>query len=149
MNCHDYLKEINKVQKTNKYSAKKKLCNHEHLHDSVKEANRCDELHLILKSGQITDLEIQKRFLIIPALYETKVLNEVYKKGALKGQRKTQKVCVERAVEYIADFVYFDKALEKVVIEDSKGMRTKDYVLKRKLMKQQYCQNDKTIFIET
>jgi Protein of unknown function (DUF1064) len=39
----------------------------------------------------------------------------------------------ERAVEYRADFVYRDKVGE-LVVEDAKGVRTKDYVIRRKLM---------------
>lgn len=38
----------------------------------------------------------------------------------------------ERAAHYIADFVYQENG--KVIVEDSKGYRTPDYVLKRKLM---------------
>lgn len=133
----------------NKYSAKKTECRQGHIHDSMKEANRCDELHLLLRAGEITDLEIQKNYLIIPALYETVTLNEVYKTGKRKGQRKTKKVCIEKPATYKADFVYFDKAINKTVIEDSKGVKTKDYILKRKLVKQLYCTNGKTTFIET
>ena len=40
--------------------------------------------------------------------------------------------CVERAAHYIADFVYMEDG--KKVVEDTKGFRTKDYILKRKLM---------------
>ncbi|GAB4464458.1 MAG: hypothetical protein OHK0044_01870 [Burkholderiaceae bacterium] len=39
---------------------------------------------------------------------------------------------VERAVKYIADFVYTKDG--KMVVEDTKGCRTRDYVIKRKLM---------------
>ena len=131
-----------------KYGAKKSQCSYGHLHDSKKEASRCDELHLLLQSGEISDLELQKSFLIIPALYETVELNETYKIGKQKGQKKTKRVCLEQPAYYKADFVYYDKALGKTVIEDSKGKRTKDYILKRKLMRQQHC-NEHTIFIET
>src|SRR6185369_16597098 len=40
----------------------------------------------------------------------------------------------ERAVSYIADFVYMDVATGKLVVEDAKGFATKDYIIKRKLM---------------
>ena len=40
---------------------------------------------------------------------------------------------VERAVHYIADFVYKDKDGE-LIVEDTKGFRTADYIIKRKLM---------------
>jgi len=41
--------------------------------------------------------------------------------------------CVERACDYVADFVYMNKDGQKVV-EDTKGYKTKDYIIKRKLM---------------
>lgn len=40
---------------------------------------------------------------------------------------------IEKPVYYIADFVYIDKH-GNTVVEDTKGVRTKDYVIKRKLM---------------
>lgn len=135
--------------KDNKYNAKKSYCSNGHLHDSLKEAKRCDELHLLLMTGAIADLELQKPYLIIPALYETIECNEVYKVGKLKGQKKTKRRCVEQSAYYKADFVYLDTQTGKTVIEDSKGKRTKDYILKRKLMKHQYCSDGKTVFIET
>lgn len=138
----------NLLKKGNKYNAVKTPCSHGHIHDSVKEAGRCDELHLLLSLGKITDLEFQKPYLIIPALYKEVALDEVYVSGKKKGQKKTKRECLERAVYYKADFVYYDKELDKTVIEDSKGKRTKDYILKRKLMRHQHC-NENTIFIET
>ena len=41
---------------------------------------------------------------------------------------------MERAVSYVADFVYVDCATGETVVEDAKGVRTKEYVIKRKLM---------------
>ena len=38
----------------------------------------------------------------------------------------------ERAAHYIADFVYESDGL--TIVEDTKGYRTQDYILKRKLM---------------
>lgn len=133
----------------NKYGAKKTPCACGHLHDSKKEAERCNELQLLLKAGKITDLELQKDYLLIPALYREIDLNEKYKSGKNKGQPKTKRVCEELKVVYRADFVYIDKETGKTVIEDCKGMRTKEYILKRKLMKQLYCQDGGTVFIET
>lgn len=40
-------------------------------------------------------------------------------------------------MKYVADFVYKDENGEEVV-EDVKGMRTKEYIIKRKLMLWQY-----------
>ena len=41
---------------------------------------------------------------------------------------------MERPCTYVADFVY--KEGGKTVVEDTKGFRTKDYIIKRKLMLQ-------------
>lgn len=75
---------------------------------SKKEAARYKELALLLKFGEITNLELQKVYTLIPK-----------QEG-------------ERAVKYIADFVYNDGF--KTIVEDVKGMCTRDYVIKRKLM---------------
>lgn len=82
--------------------------------DSKKEARRYQELKLFEKAGVISDLQTQVKFVLIPA------------------QRINGKV-VERECSYVADFVYLDEAGKKVV-EDTKGVKTKDYIIKRKLM---------------
>lgn len=94
------------------------------LFDSRKEARRYQELRLLEKAGAIRNLERQVKFVLIPAQYE------------VKGYTKTGKPiprCFERECAYVADFVYQD---EKGVfhVEDTKGFRTKDYIIKRKLM---------------
>lgn len=81
--------------------------------DSVKEYKRFCELSQLEKAGAITDLQRQVKFRLIDS------------------QRQDGKV-VERPCNYIADFVYM-KDGEKVV-EDTKGVRTADYIIKRKLM---------------
>ena len=83
--------------------------------DAKKEANRYAELKLLERSGAIHNLQRQVRYELIPA------------------QKKDGKT-IERACHYIADFVYEDSG--KTVVEDVKGYRTKEYVLKRKLMLQ-------------
>ncbi len=40
---------------------------------------------------------------------------------------------IERAVNYIADFVYIGKD-GSIICEDTKGYKTKEYIIKRKLM---------------
>lgn len=52
----------------------------------------------------------------------------------LKTKVKMVQRCAQRAVHYIADFVYKDKEGNEVV-EDTKGMRTKEYLLKKKMMR--------------
>jgi hypothetical protein len=56
---------------------------------------------------------------------------EVYTKGKNKGCFKPGKL-LEKECAYIADFVYKEDG--RIVVEDTKGFRTKDYIIKRKLM---------------
>lgn len=81
--------------------------------DSKKEYLRFCELSLLEKAGMVTDLKRQVRFELIPS------------------QRIDGKV-VERPVHYVADFVYQENG--QTVVEDTKGFKTKDYILKRKMM---------------
>lgn len=96
--------------------------------DSRKEYKRYCELALLEKVGQITNLRMQETFELLPARYEN---YERYSKKT--GKRLTDgRRCVERAVCYKADFVYEENG--KTVVEDTKGFKTKDYILKRKMM---------------
>jgi len=64
---------------------------------------------------------------LIPAQYET------YVRYGKKGQRlKDGQRCIEKAVVYVADFTYQKDG--QMIVEDTKGMKTKDYIIKRKLM---------------
>lgn len=74
--------------------------------DSKAEASRYGTLKLFSQAGLITDLQLQVPFLIV-----------------VNGQ----KIC-----KYIADFVYTEEGRQ--VVEDVKGVRTREYVIKRKLM---------------
>lgn len=95
--------------------------------DSKKEARRWLELDVMQRAGQIHDLRRQVEFELIPAQYES------YERYGKKGQRlKDGQRCIEKKCSYVADFVYVQD--EKVVVEDTKGFRTKDYAIKRKLM---------------
>lgn len=93
-------------------------------YDSQKEANRHGVLKLMERSGKIQNLERQVKFVLIPAQYEP---DTVGKRGAVKRGK-----LLERECSYIADFVYTENG--KQVVEDSKGFRTADYKIKRKLM---------------
>lgn len=75
---------------------------------SQREAKRAADLKLLEKAGHISELKEQVTFEVIP------------------------KCGKERAVKYIADFTYRQDG--QLVVEDSKGRRTKEYVIKRKLM---------------
>lgn len=82
--------------------------------DSVKEYRRFVELSLLERAGAIKDLKRQVKFELIPS-------------------QKVDGKVVERPCGYVADFVYEDEK-GRVVVEDTKGMKTKDYIIKRKLM---------------
>ena len=95
--------------------------------DSRKEANRWRELSLLAKAGDIVDLQRQVKFVLIPAQYET------YERYGKKGQRlQDGQRLVEKECAYIADFVYKEDG--ETIVEDTKGIKTKDYIIKRKLM---------------
>lgn len=97
-------------------------------YDSKKENRRSNFLKMLEKNGTISNLQEQVRFELVPSQYEkVKVL--------MKTKTKVKEKCVERAVNYIADFVYTDDK-GKQVVEDSKGFKTPDYIIKRKLMLQ-------------
>jgi len=100
------------------------------LFDSLKEGKRYRELLLLEKAGKISLLRRQVKFVLIPAQFGKST--QVWQRGKLKGQLKRGPL-LERECAYIADFVYID-ADGKKVVEDTKGMRTTDYIIKRKLM---------------
>lgn len=101
--------------------------------DSKREAHRYAELKLLRCAGQITDLQLQVRFELLPAQYE--ITDAVYTRGARKGQPKRGR-CIEKSLTYIADFVYTENG--RRIVEDAKGMRTKEYIIKRKLFRWRY-----------
>lgn len=95
--------------------------------DSKKEYRRFRELQLLEKAGKISDLQRQVKFLLIPAQYE-----HVPRFGKKGQPLKPGKRLVEREVSYYADFVYTENGRD--VVEDTKGVKTKEYIIKRKLM---------------
>ena len=94
--------------------------------DSQKEALRYKELDYLLSEGIITDLKRQVKYLLIPAQREPATVG---KRGGIKQGKLLEHEC-----SYIADFVYTVVESGETIVEDTKGMRTKDYVIKRKLM---------------
>lgn len=85
--------------------------------DSLAESNRLEQLKILQRVGAIKNLQYQVKYELIPKQ---------------QGEYRN-----ERAVTYIADYVYDvvmpDGSLRQVV-EDCKGHKTKDYIIKRKLM---------------
>lgn len=101
--------------------------------DSQKEARRYQELRLLDRCGKISNLRLQVKYVLIPTQRAPSF--EVYKRGPNKGRRKPGEV-LEKECAYIADFVYTKG--DETVVEDAKGVRTKEYIIKRKLMLERY-----------
>ena len=95
---------------------------------SKHEANRYCELKLLERAGEISNLRLQVDFELIPNQY---AIEKRYGKNG--KELKDKEVLLERKVVYRADFVYTDKDGSQVV-EDTKGFKTKEYLIKRKLM---------------
>jgi hypothetical protein len=97
--------------------------------DSKKEARRYDELMLRLQIGEIKDLRLQPQF----TLQESYITPEGYR---------------IRAMRYTADFSYYRATKPDItgkvywihVVEDvkSKATRTREYIMKRKLMHEKF-----------
>lgn len=68
------------------------------------------------QAGLISELREQVKFVLVPT------------------QRDADGKLQEKECSYYADFVYTDNATGQMVVEDTKGVRTKEYVIKRKLM---------------
>ena len=113
----------------NKYKNRKVTSRDGQVFDSSKEYARYNNLKMVQNAGHITDLKRQVKFVLIPAQYEE--TNEVYTKGARKGLTKQGKL-IEKECAYYADFTYKENG--NLVVEDVKGIKTKDYILKRKMM---------------
>lgn len=87
--------------------------------DSKAEANCYRELKLLEKAKQITHLELQPKFEIIPSYYHPVTKRKI------------------AASYYIADFrVRYADGREEVI--DVKGIKTAVYMLKKKLFEQKY-----------
>lgn len=99
----------------NKYRNKKTIVD-DYIFDSIQESRRYKELKLLLKAGQIQDLELQPHFL----------LQESFKKNGKKY----------RKIEYIADFKYIENG--KTIVEDVKGLQTDVFKIKHKLFEKKY-----------
>ena len=109
-----------------KYGARKITTDDGSVFDSIKEYRRWQTLKALETDGQIFNLKRQVKYVLIPAQREPDTVGP-------KGGIKKGKV-IERECAYIADFVYDRPDAEGQIVEDTKGMRTKDYTIKRKLM---------------
>jgi Protein of unknown function (DUF1064). len=93
--------------------------------DSAKEAQRYRELKLLERAGEISDLELQPRFL----------LQESFKKNG-KTYRK---------IDYVADFKYTENG--KIIVEDVKGLQTDVFKIKHKLFEKKYPELELKIIV--
>ena len=96
-----------------------------HKHASKREALRCNELTLLERQGEIKFLKQQPIITLQP-------------KFKLRGK-------AIRAITYIADFSYYEPDKRRLVIEDTKGFKTKDYKIKAKML--QYLMEDRNDFL--
>ena len=94
-----------------KYHAKKTVVDGIEF-DSAKEAKRYAKLRALEEAGKIQGLRLQVPFELVPS----------FECDGVKY----------RGMKYIADFVYYRDG--KQVVEDTKGWKTKEYRLKKKLM---------------
>ncbi len=89
-----------------------------HVFDSKREYKRYQHLSFLQRAGEISNLRLQVSYELIPP--------------QKRADGKMEKACT-----YKADFVYKNKD-GNTVVEDSKGHRTKDYIIKRKLLLYRY-----------
>lgn len=94
-------------KKPNKYLNKKSV-NNGITFDSKKELERWKTLQILVSKNLIHSLQRQVTFFLLP---------------------KNDKF---NSVRYIADFVYYKNGQK--IIEDVKGYKTKEYILKKKMM---------------
>ena len=110
-----------------KYNAKKVEYNGMTF-DSKRELKRYKELELLQEAGEITNLQRQVKYVLIPAQREPDIIG---KKGGVKKGKTIEKECI-----YVADFVYEEDG--DTVVEDVKGCKVGGaysvFTIKRKLM---------------
>lgn len=108
-----------------KYGAKKVTIDGQKF-DSRKEAERWQELKWMERAGMISNLKRQVHFQLTPAYREPDTFGP-------RGGRKKGKLIVDKS-EYVADFTYTDNETEKFIVEDVKGYKTPEYILKKKVL---------------
>lgn len=105
---------LREVEKRAKYG-NRKVVTEDGTFDSEKEYRRWRELKLMERAGEIHSLQRQVPYVLIPS------------------QRDENGRVIEREVRYVADFAYREKP-NRLVVEDTKGMKTREYIIKRKLL---------------
>ena len=121
MTLEEYRKLVHKQKKGNKLNAVKTTLDGIEF-ASKDEAKRYAELKMLQAAGEISDLQMQVKYVLIPS------------------QRDDKGKVIEKECSYIADFVYFDNWQNKTIVEDVKGYTNPasatyaKFVIKRKLM---------------
>jgi hypothetical protein len=113
------LKRPGSLPKRPKYGNRHVEINGQHF-DSQAEAARWIELTRLQQRGKISDLRRQVSFELVPSV-------------RLFGSKRATP-----ALRYVADFGYTLTASGKTVIEDTKGVLTRVYKIKRHIMKALY-----------
>lgn len=111
--------------------------------DSTREYRRYLALKEAQDKGLISDLEVHKKFTLIPPVVETIEVQ-------LKTKTKMVEKVVQKAITYTADFVYTKDGQE--VIEDvkiSEYMLPKEYLLKEKLFFYNFRKRIKRVYKPT
>ena len=88
--------------------------------DSAKEWRRNQELETLQRAGEISELNRQVPFVLMPSY-------------TIADETTRQGFRTVREIRYIADFTYRLKS-GKRIIEDVKGMQTEVFKIKRKLL---------------
>jgi len=101
------------AKRGNKFKAKRTPCRHGHVHASMKEASRCNDLHLLQRAGAISELEQQP-------VYRFTVDGRAVTVG-------------KRQLKFTPDFRYIENG--QIVAEDVKGIRTRDYIVRAALFR--------------
>lgn len=122
-----FLTDWMKNYRSTKYHNKKVMVDDESF-DSKKEYRRWIELKILEDAGVIRNLQRQVKYVLIPAQREPETISQ-------RGRKIPGKV-IEREVSYYADFVY--EMGGEIVVEDTKGIRTDAYIIKRKLLLERY-----------
>jgi hypothetical protein len=119
--------------------------------DSKIESKYYSHLKELESKNEIQDLKLQPCF-ILQDNFETKNQFKMSKKDfntlSPVVSNKTKRVNLIRKMEYIADFQFFDKKLNKTIIADTKGFQTTDYKIKKKLFLNQIKNREDVVFLE-
>ena len=116
-------REQTRPSRKSKYGAKRTMVDGI-MFDSKAEAARYVFLKARLDAGEISHLELQPVFKLSNGTRPVLIKSKGYPNG--------------RQVKYVADFAYFCPVENKRIIEDCKGFRTKEFILKKAFVEAQF-----------